>query len=224
MANGEAVEPADSKATSRLVSAGAIMAAGTMVSRVLGFVRVALLAYLIGNGTRQADMYDIASTIPTNLYILFAGGALNTVLVPQLVRAAKNDDDGGDAYTNRIMTAFGLIVAFLAVVCTAAAPIIVGHIYASPAWREPEMAAHLESMLLLGYLFLPQIFLYGVFFLLGQILNARDHFGPMMWAPVVNNIVQIGVLGVYLSLYGTSDGSRPFTVEQAVLLLSLIHI
>lgn len=218
MANGAAVEPADSKATSRLVSAGAIMAAGTMVSRVLGFVRVALLAYLIGNGTRQADMYDIASTIPTNLYILFAGGALNTVLVPQLVRAAKNDDDGGDAYTNRIMTAFGLIVAFLAVVCTAAAPIIVGHIYASPAWREPEMAAHLESMLLLGYLFLPQIFLYGVFFLLGQILNARDHFGPMMWAPVVNNIVQIGVLGVYLSLYGTSDGSRPFTVEQAVLL------
>lgn len=211
-------ESSSSRATSRLVSAGALMAAGTMTSRVLGFVRVALLAFLIGNGTRQADMYDIASSIPTSLYILFAGGALNTVLVPQLVRAVKNDGDDGEAYTNRIMTAFGLIVAVVALVATLGTPIVIGRIYTSAEWHRPEMAAHLESMFLLGHFFLPQIFLYGVFFLLGQVLNARDHFGPMMWAPVVNNVVQIAVLGTYLGIYGTSDGADPFTAAQATLL------
>lgn len=219
MGDGTQTESAEARsATSRLVSAGALMAAGTMTSRVLGFIRVALLAFLIGNGTRQADIYDIASTIPTSLYILFAGGALNTVLVPQLVRAVKNDDYGGEAYTNRIMTAFGLIVAGIATIATIGTPVIVGRIYASDQWQRPDMAAHLDSMLFLGYLFLPQIFFYGVFFLIGQILNARDHFGPMMWAPVVNNIVQIAVLGIYLGVYGTSDGSQPFTTNQALLL------
>ena len=38
------------------------------------------------------------------LYILLAGGIFNAVLVPQLVRAMKNDPDGGEAYTNRVIT------------------------------------------------------------------------------------------------------------------------
>ena len=92
--------------TKKLLSASAFMAAGTMISRVLGVVRVMMVAFILGNGTRQADMLNIATMVPNALYILLAGGALNTVLVPQIVRAIKNDDDGGEAYTNRIMTAF----------------------------------------------------------------------------------------------------------------------
>ena len=45
------------------------------------------------------------------LYILLAGGVFNAVLVPQLVRAMKNDADGGDAYTNRIITLAALFLA-----------------------------------------------------------------------------------------------------------------
>lgn len=204
-------------ATSRLLSAGALMAAGTMISRVLGFVRVALLAFVLGNGTRQADMFNIATTIPTSLYILFAGGALNTVLVPQLVRAAKKDPDGGEAYTNRIITAFGLLTLVFALILTVGAPVVTT-IYSADAWRSPELAEHWQSMVFLAYLCLPQVFFYGVFFLLGQVLNARDHFGPMMWAPIVNNIIQLLVLGLYLGIWGTSDGSSPFTGPQAGLL------
>ena len=89
---------------SRLISAGAVMAAGTAVSRVLGFFRLMLLAFLFGNSTRQADMFNIANQLPNSMYILLAGGVLNTVLVPQLVRAIKTDKDRGEAYTNRIMT------------------------------------------------------------------------------------------------------------------------
>ena len=44
----------------------------------------------------NADLFDIANTIPNSLYILVAGGVFNVVLVPQLVRAMKNDADGGE--------------------------------------------------------------------------------------------------------------------------------
>ena len=94
--------------TRRLVSASALMASGTALSRVMGFFRLMLLVYLFGNGTRQAEMFTIATTVPNSMYILLAGGVLNTVLVPQIVRAIRGDADRGEAYTNRIMTA-GLI-------------------------------------------------------------------------------------------------------------------
>ena len=88
------VEPADSRPTdrqarSRLISSGAVMAAGTAFSRLLGFGRFVLLVILFGNGTRQADMFTLANTVPNSMYILLAGGVLNTVLVPQIVRAVK---------------------------------------------------------------------------------------------------------------------------------------
>ena len=50
-------------------------------------------------------MFTLANTVPNSMYILLAGGVLNTVLVPQIVRAIKGDKDRGEAYTNRIMTA-----------------------------------------------------------------------------------------------------------------------
>ena len=81
------------------------MASGTALSRVMGFFRLMLLVYLFGNGTRQAEMFTIATTVPNSMYILLAGGVLNTVLVPQIVRAIRSDKDRGEAYTNRIMTA-----------------------------------------------------------------------------------------------------------------------
>lgn len=201
-----------------LVSASAVMAAGTMLSRILGFGRAFLIAIVLGNGTRQVEMFSLANTIPTSLYILFAGGALNTVLVPQIVRAIKHDPDGGTAYTNRIMTAFLAIVAVIALVVTLGAPLII-RIYTSDGWRDPALSAQYESMVTLAYLCLPQIFFYGAFFLAGQVLNARGRFGPMMWAPIANNLVSIAILGAYLVIYGTG-GSRmaPFSANQELML------
>ena len=54
---------------------------------MLGFGRLMLLTVLFGNGTRQAEMFTLANTVPNSMYILLAGGVLNTVLVPQIVRA-----------------------------------------------------------------------------------------------------------------------------------------
>lgn len=194
------------------------MAAGTLVSRSLGIIRVMLIAFILGNGTRQADILAIATTIPNALYILFAGGALNTVLVPQMVRAIRHDEDGGEAYTNRIITAFMLVIGTVAALMTLAAPVMTSF-YSDSAWRTPELADQYASMVALAYCTLPQIFFYGVFFLFGQVLNARDQFGPMMWAPITNNIVSIMVLGIYLTVWGNAgDHGGAFTQAQILLL------
>lgn len=204
--------------TRKLLSASALMASGTLISRILGMLRVALIAFIFANGTRQADMLGIATMVPNAIYILFAGGALNTVLVPQIVRAIKNDDDGGEAYTNRIMTAFMIVVGVVAVVATIAAPLVTS-IYTDSAWREPALSEQYASMVALTYLTLPQIFFYGAFFLFAQVLNARDKFGPMMWAPIANNVISVLVLGTYFLVWGNEgDKSAAFSTGQILTL------
>jgi len=211
-----AVKP--DRGTGRLLSATAIMGAGTIVSRVLGLVRVVLAAWLLGAATRQADILSMATTVPNSLYILFAGGALNTVLVPQIVRAVKNDKDRGEAYTNRIMTAFLLVVAAVTVILFIGAP-VVAWIYSSSSWHVAAVAPQYSSMVTLTALCMPQVFFYGAFFLGGQVLNARDRFGPMMWAPIANNVVMILVLVFYALVWGShTDTSQPFTTGQLWLL------
>ncbi|MBK8447000.1 MAG: murein biosynthesis integral membrane protein MurJ [Micropruina sp.] len=199
----------------RLLNATAVMASGTMVSRILGFGRAILLAFVLGNGTRQAEMFNLATLIPNTLYMLFAGGALNTVLVPQIVRAIKNDRDGGQTFVNRIITAFLVALAGVTALMVVAVPWLLT-LWTAPQWQT---LPHWQSLVLITYLTMPQLFFYGAFFLIGQVLNARDVFGPMMWAPLVNNVVQIGVLGMYAVVWGHGvSTSEPFTTQQALLL------
>lgn len=219
MSEAETVEtrPSDRQARNRLISSGAIMAAGTAVSRVMGFGRFVLLVFLFGNGTRQADMFTLANTVPNSMYILLAGGILNTVLVPQIVRAVKSDSDRGEAYTNRIMT-LGLIGLFvITLVLTLAAPWIVS-LYSAGGWKDPVVAAQYQSMVALAYYCMPQVFFYGAFVLAGQVLNSRDKFGPMMWAPIANNVVSIAVLLMFWIVFGQTDTGAAFTPGQEALL------
>ena len=203
--------------TRRLVSASALMAAGTGTSRVLGFFRLMLLVYLFGNGTRQAEMFTIATTVPNSMYILLAGGVLNTVLVPQIVRAIRGDADRGEAYTNRIMTAGLIALGLITLLLTLAVPAIVW-LYSAGGWKSPELSAQYQSMIMLAYYCMPQVFFYGVHVMAGQVLNARDRFGPMMWAPIANNVVSIMVLLLYLIVFERTSTGAPFTTGQELLL------
>ncbi|HEY9294212.1 MAG TPA: murein biosynthesis integral membrane protein MurJ [Microlunatus sp.] len=203
---------------SRLISATAIMAAGTGFSRVLGFVKAALLVYALGAGTRQADMFSFANVVPQAIYLLLAGGVLNTVFVPQIVRAMHEDSDGGEAFTNRLITLGLSAIGLIAIVATVAAPLIM-RVYLDGQWLAPNLSGQFDSIVMLAYLCLPQIFFYGVTVMLGQVLNARGRFGPMMWAPVLNNVVGIASIGLFLILWpGERDLGAPFTLQQELVL------
>ena len=70
--------------------------------------------------------------------------------------------------------------------------------------RRPDLAAQRDSAIDFARYCLPQVFFYGMFVLVGQMLNARGKFGPMMWAPIANNLIAMAVL-VSTSL---SSGAR----------------
>jgi len=195
-----------------ILASSAVMATGTVFSRASGYVRNLLLAAAIGNGL-HADLFNIGNTIPNMLYILLAGGVFNAVLVPQLVRAGKHDPDGGEAYTNRVITLALLFLGVVTVILVIAAPLVM-RLYLNGAYDAPALAAQRDSAIAFARWCLPQVFFYGMFALLGQVLNARGRFGPMMWAPIANNVISIAVLVVYLLVFGPAQdvfgpASRP---------------
>lgn len=189
-----------------VMGSSAVMAAGTVVSRLSGYARSTLLAAALGLGL-HADVFTIANTIPNMLYILLAGGVFNAVLVPQLVRAMKNDPDGGAAYTNRVITLAAVFLLGVTVLLVAAAPLVM-RVLLDPAYFTADYALQRESIIALARYCLPQVFFYGMFVLVGQVLNARGRFGPMMWAPIANNVIAVAVLVVYLLTFGPARGSE----------------
>jgi putative peptidoglycan lipid II flippase len=209
----------DSAESTSILGSSAVMAAGTVVSRISGFLRSALLVAALGNQL-HADVFTIANTIPNMLYILLAGGVFNAVLVPQLVRAMRNDADGGDGYTNRIITLAALFLGAVTVLLVVVAPWLM-RLFLDPSFFTPELADQRESVIAFARYCLPQVFFYGMFVLVGQVLNARGRFGPMMWAPIANNVIAVAVLGAYLAVYGAAEGAQQvggYTSGQELLL------
>jgi putative peptidoglycan lipid II flippase len=202
-----------------ILASSAVMATGTVVSRASGYVRNLLLAVAIGNEL-HADLFNIGNTIPNMLYILLAGGVFNAVLVPQLVRAQKNDADGGEAYTSRVITLALLFLGLVTIVLVIAAPLLM-RLYLSGSYNDPALAAQRDSAIAFARYCLPQVFFYGMFALLGQVLNARGSFGPMMWAPIANNAIAIVVLVLYLFWFGAlpaADSCAAYTSTQELVL------
>ncbi|WP_159449299.1 murein biosynthesis integral membrane protein MurJ [Demequina sp. NBRC 110051] len=172
----------------------AIMASGTAVSRALGFVRNAMLVAAIGATAAAANAYDIANRLPNAMFAILAAGVLNAVLVPQIVRAFQRE--GGKRTVDRILTLGTVISLVVTIVATLLAPVWV-ELYTND-WP-PELTALAVAF---SYWCIPQLFFYCLYTLLGQVLNAREQFGPFMWAPVLNNVVAIVGLAAFLALFG----------------------
>jgi putative peptidoglycan lipid II flippase len=175
--------------------ASAMLASGTLVSRLLGFAKAWLLVQAIGAVSFAANAYGTATIVPNSVYAIIAQGILNAVLVPQIVRASV-DPDGGRAYINKLVTLGMVVFAAIAVVATFLAPVLITLFGVPPAQRELATA--------FAYWSLPQIFFLGLYTLLGEVLNARKSFGPFTWAPVVNNIVAIVLLVAFILAFGTT--------------------
>lgn len=193
--------------------ASAIIAAGTMVSRVLGFVKAILLAAAIGqSGSLAAASFGLANQLPNNVYALVAGGVMSAVLVPQIVKASKAAD-GGESYVSKILTLGGTVFLLLTVVATLAAPLLV-HAYAVSAADGGRgfTAEQMALAIALAYWCMPQILFYAIYTLLGEIYNARSQFGPYTWAPVANNLISIAGLLAFMLLFGEAATNEDISV------------
>ena len=142
------------------------MAVGTVASRATGFLRTAVLASVLGvQGVGAA--YTVANTTPNIVYELLLGGILTSIVVPLLVRAAKDDPDGGQAYAQRLPTLVVLVLGGATVLLVAGAPLLVD-LYAGDLSPDSR-----ELAIVLARFFLPQVLFYGVGAVLGAVLNTR---------------------------------------------------
>nr|WP_128081587.1 murein biosynthesis integral membrane protein MurJ [Arthrobacter sp. TB 26] len=198
--------PADSKAVqSGEVRSSAIMAAGTLVSRFLGFAKTWLLAAALGLGSTVNDTFINANNLPNLIFLLVAGGVFNAVLVPQIIKASKAPDRGAD-YISRLLTLAVLVLLALTLLVTLLAPWV---IQLTTQGYSPQQKALAVSF---AFWCLPQIFFYGLYALLTQVLNAHGAFGPAMWAPILNNVVAITGLGMFIGIMGT-NAANPHTLD-----------
>ena len=185
-----------------VAGSSALMFSGTLVSRLLGMIRSPLLlGAAIGANLGASDAFAVANKLPNVVYLLIAGGVLNAILVPALVRAMAKDDDGGQTYANRLITVFGVGLAAVTLLLTVGAQLLV-YLYAGAMPSE-----WFDIAVAFAWWTVPQLFFYGMYTMLGQVLNARGIFGPYMWAPALNNVVAIAGLLVYLGVYGTAGES-----------------
>jgi putative peptidoglycan lipid II flippase len=178
-----------------LYRASGIMAVGTILSRITGFIR-ALLAVAVLGTALLADTYNVANTMPNILYNLLVGGALTAIFVPQLVRSFS-DEDGGHAFASRLVTTISGILFALVIVGVIFAPALV-RLYA-PEFSTTGFEAEQHIAVAFTRYCLPQIFFLGLFTMLGQVANARGSFAPLMWAPIANNLVVIVVFAAILA-------------------------
>jgi putative peptidoglycan lipid II flippase len=172
-----------------LLHASSIMAVGTIISRITGFIRNILAAAVLGTAL-LADTYNVANTMPNILYNLLVGGALTAIFVPQLIRSF-GDADGGHAFASKLVTTISTVLLALVVVGVIFAPLLVRFYAPEFATKGFENEFHL-AVAFTRYC-LPQIFFMGLFTMLGQVANARGSFAPLMWAPIVNNLTVIAV-------------------------------
>jgi putative peptidoglycan lipid II flippase len=225
-------EPQMNDSQPGLLRSSTTMAVGTIVSRITGMARNLLIVAALGTAL-FADTYNVANTIPNITYILIAGGALNAVFVPQLVRAMQQGDDAGSAFASRLVTAVSMALLVMTTIAVLAAPLLIS-VYAN-RFSAPGLEREHELVIAFARYCLPQIFFYGLYAMLGQITTAKNRFAPMMWSPVLNNLVVIAVMSSFLatasdiSAQTITDGQVAFlgigtTVGIAIQALVLIPV
>ncbi len=190
------------------------MAAGTLASRLTGFLRTLAQAFVLG-GALLSNSYNTANTLPNVVYNLALGGILTSVIVPLIVTAAQRDKDGGEAYDQRIFTLITVALLAITVVATlVAAPL-------ANLYKGGMTGRQLSVMVTFAYFFIPQIFFYGMSSLISAILNARRSFAAPMWTPVINNVVVIMVLILYMTIAGPFAGQLSHISAGEVQLLGI---
>ncbi|MCA2212720.1 murein biosynthesis integral membrane protein MurJ [Jidongwangia harbinensis] len=180
----------------------AIMAAGSLVSRIVGFVRNALIGMTLGAGI--GDAYASALFLPNQIYELLLGGILSSVLIPLLVRRRKASTDNGREYAQKLLTFAVSCLGIAALLVVVAAPVLTA--IQSGSGTDQDYRKLITGF---AYLMLPIIFFTGVSALIGAVLNVNGHFAAPMWAPILNNIVVIAACCTFIGVFGTAKGLSP---------------
>lgn len=188
-------------------------AAGTLVSRLSGLVRLVVLAAALGGGG-LANGFNLANNTPNMIHDLVLGGILSATFVPVFVdrlatRTKREADESISAVVTMSLTVLLLATALLAVF----APAVVDAYTSGASAATP--AARTVAVDLLRW-FAPQVLCYGAVSLMSAVLATRDRFAIVGIVPVLNNLVNVGVFIAFavLAHHLAVDGTVPIGAVQ----------
>lgn len=193
---------------------GAIVA----VARVVGFVRVLVVAAVLGI-SYLGNAFQAANSLSNVLFELLAAGALSSVLVPAFVQL---QDDGDDAGAERVAGGvLGLAMAAMAVVAVvgmALAPLLARLLTLGV---DPAHAADQQALVtVLLRFFLPQLVLYAAAAVATGVLYSKRSFLPTAAAPIGNTVVMVAALGLFAWVAGPDPGLELTSTELGLLVVA----
>jgi len=202
-----------------LARSTAVQAAGTALSRITGFGRIFAFAYALGAG-RLADTYTLANNTPNILYELVLGGVLSGTVLPVLVRELRRDDEAeGWRGVSAVLCTAMVAATTLALAFVIVAPLFIRLYTLRTGAEVSENQIAVATDLL--RLFAPQVFFYGMVSMSTALLRARRKFALPMFAPVLNNLVVIGLFLAYPTVIGTRSLEAVRDRPDAILFLGI---
>jgi putative peptidoglycan lipid II flippase len=157
------------------------MTVGTVLSRLTGVIRLAVIAAALGIAeSRLPDTYNLANTVPNIVYELVLGGVITSIFVPLFVELLEKEQrERAWEVISAILIVSLLVLTGIALLGVLAAPWI-AHFYASRL-EGSELALQRDTITFFLRLFLPQVVLYGLYFIVAGILNAHKRFAAPMY-------------------------------------------
>jgi putative peptidoglycan lipid II flippase len=202
----------------KLIKAGVIVSAMTLLSRVLGLVRDVVVANLLG-ASASADVFLFANKIPNFLRRLFAEGAFAQAFIPVLTEVNAQDDNAKlKDFVAKVSGTLGAIVFFTAIVGVVASPLLaaifgagwfIDYLNEEPGGEKFELASTLLKITF------PYIFFISLTGFAGAILNTMGKFAVAAFTPVLLNVSIIACayfltphlsLGAYALAWGVFIG------------------
>jgi putative peptidoglycan lipid II flippase len=169
-----------------LARAGLIVTAAFLASRILGWIRLAIIGTTFGAGA-DLDSFYAAFRIPDFIFQVVAAGALSSALIPVLAGLhARDEDDRAWRVASTVGNLMMVLLLALAVVVWLAAPLIVPAI--TPGFDE----ARIERTIELTRIMLASPVFLALGALATSLLNARGRFAASAVAPLIYNAAIIG--------------------------------
>ncbi len=194
--------------------------AATSASRVLGFVREALIANTLGTGP-VADAFYAAFRFPNLFRRLFAEGAFNTAFVPLFASSLEKDGRAGARdFAEQILSVLLLVLLLLTGVALVFMPLLVGSIIAPSFAEIPEK---FDLTVLLTRIMFPYLAAMSLVAMLSGILNSFRRYFLAAMAPVLLNVVLVSLL-LYANFNGTTDRTVGIMLAVGVMLSGVLQL
>lgn len=187
------------------------MGSGTLLSRVLGFVRDILIAGMLGAGP-LADAFFVSFRLPNLFRRLFAEGAFNSAFVPLFAgRLARDGPDVARQFAEQSLSVLLLILFVLTVVAEIFMPGLM--FLLAPGFAGD--AEQFANVVLFGRIMFPYLLFVSLVALYGGILNSLMQFAAASLTPVLFNAVLIIALGVFIPAFGWPGETLSWAVAAA---------